>query len=245
MAVPQKRVVDTWKLKKWYTVVAPKFLNNAEAAEIPALDDASLMNRIIQLPLKEITRDISHSYTSIRLRVTEISGKRAYAKFIGHSIAREFLRTLTRRRRTPVDVVVSLVSKDEVEFKIKTMAVAAGKTSKSQRKAIRAAMRQFFIKKAQTMEFGEIVRAVLFNKMGFELLDLLRKIYPVARVEIWKTELKEVFDVEEVMDLEKTPDQVWMEKETKARAAPEQEPQPAESDEEPAQEKLPGEAVSQ
>ncbi len=207
MAGTPKKVVDTWKLKKWYSVIAPNFLNNVEAAEVPALDDASLMNRIIQLPLKEITRDLGHVYTSIRLRVTEIQGRKAFAKFIGHSVAREYLRTLSRRRTTPIDYVVSLTSKDGVEFKVKVLIVALGDSSISQKKALRAATAKFFRAKAASQEFGEMIRNILFNKMAYELQDKLQPIFPIRKVEIWKTELKEVFDVAQVMELEKSQEQ--------------------------------------
>lgn len=203
MAAP-KKVVDTWKTKSWYTVVAPNFLNNVECAEVPAQDEANLMNRVIQLPLKEITRDMGHVYTSIKLRVSEIRGKKAYAKFIGHTVAREYLRTLARRRRTPIDYVMWLTSKDGVEFKAKLLIVANGKCSDSQKKALRATAAKILKTNATAMDFGEFIRGVLFNKISMELLDKLQPIFPVARVEVWRTELKEVFDVSEVMELEKS-----------------------------------------
>ena len=203
MAAP-KKVVDTWKTKSWYTVVAPNFLNNVECAEVPAQDEANLLNRVIQLPLKEITRDMGHVYTSIKLRVSEIRGKKAYAKFIGHTVAREYLRTLARRRRTPIDYVMWLTSKDGIEFKAKLLIVANGKCSDSQKKALRATAAKILKTNASTMDFGDFIRAVLFNKISMELLDKLQPIFPVARVEVWRTELKEVFDVAEVMELEKS-----------------------------------------
>ncbi len=231
MAGAPKKVVDTWKTKSWYTVVAPNFLNNIECAEVPAQDEASLMNRVIQLPLKEITRDLSHVYTSIKLRITKIEGKKAFAKFIGHTVAREYLRTLARRGRTPIDYVMWLTSQDGIAFKAKLVIIANGKCSVSQKKALRATAAKLLKNKAASMDLGDFIRAVLFNKISMELFDQLQPIFPIARVEVWRTELKEVFDVSEVMALEKSDYQKEMDAEAaaerEAKGEPQSEPAPA------------------
>jgi len=191
-----RKVVDSWKSKKWYTVVAPNFLNNIEAAEVPSLDDATLLNRIIAIPLKEITHDLSHMYTTIRLRVSEINGKKAFAKYIGHAVGREYLKTLVRRRRDVVDVVFDVKSKDGVEFRVKALAVTSNPCSERQKTTLRNLLSKALREKAEGQEFGQFVQDVLYNKGNAQMHEILEKIVPIKRVEIWKTELKEEFDTE-------------------------------------------------
>ncbi|MEK6923696.1 MAG: hypothetical protein AABW54_00470 [Candidatus Micrarchaeota archaeon] len=191
-----KKVVDSWKSKKWYTVVAPNFLNNIEVGEVPADSDESLVNRIISIPLKEITHDLSHMYTTVRLRITEINGRKALAKYIGHMVAREYLRTLVRRHRDVVDIVFLTRSSDGVEFRVKALAVTQNGCSETQKTTLRNALTASLRKKAESEEFSKFIQDVLFNKANAQIHERLEKIVPIRRVEIWKTELKEDFDTD-------------------------------------------------
>ncbi len=198
MAVNKKKVIDTWKTKQWYTIIAPKLFNEVDISQMPASEDETLMNRIIVYPLKDITRDISHLYTNVKLRVESIVGKKAYTKFIGHSIAREYLQALGRANRSLLYIVFDTTSADGVEFKVKCLIVTNGKASASQRAALRKELIQRLSAKIQKQDFGPFIQETLYGKASSELHGVLKKIFPVKRVELYKTELKEVFDVETV-----------------------------------------------
>ncbi|HII38521.1 TPA: hypothetical protein HA318_00770 [Candidatus Micrarchaeota archaeon] len=192
-----KKVVDSWKSKSWYALVAPKIFNEAKVTEVPSLDEEHLLNRVINIPLKEITRDLAHMYSSVRLRVTEIKGKTAFTKFIGHSVAREYLHTLIRCRRDALYVVFDAVSKDEVEFRVKALVVTAHNCSAAQKTTLRNRAAEFLKKKIAREPFGQFIQEVLYGKASTETYGTLKRLVPLRRVEIYKTELKEVFDVAE------------------------------------------------
>ena len=197
MAV-KKKAIDTWKTKIWYSLMAPKLFNEVEVAQIPAQDDEHLLNRVIVFPLKDITKDISHLYTNVKLRVENIVGKKAFAKFIGHSVAREHLHALGRRNRSLLYVVFPTKSADGVEFTVKVLIVTSGKASGNQRAALRKAVIEKLAARVAKEDFGPFIQATLYGKAGSELHGALKKLFPVRSVEIYKTELKEVFDVETV-----------------------------------------------
>lgn len=194
---PTKKMIDSWKTKQWYNVLAPKFLNEIEIAQVPALDEEHLMNRVLVIPLKEITRDLSHMYTNIKLRVCEIRGKTALTKFIGHEVNKEYIATLVRRRRDILNVVFPVKSKDDLEFKVKVVIVTNGICSETQKRSLRALLEEELTKKVKTMDFGEFIMEVLYGKTSAEMFAKLKKITPLRRVEIRKTELEEDFDTEE------------------------------------------------
>ncbi len=189
-----KKVVDSWKTKKWFTITAPNFLNNAKVGEIPANDDASIINRIVRIPLKEITNDFSHMYTSVKLRVVEVRGKSIYSKFIGHQVAREYIRTLIRRNNSFIELVLPVKSKDGVEFTVKIISITQVKASAKQKTLVSNLVSAYLKKKVSTTDFGEFIKDVLFSKIGAELNKELNKIVPIKKTEVWKTELKEEFD---------------------------------------------------
>ncbi|MCX6767272.1 MAG: 30S ribosomal protein S3ae [Candidatus Micrarchaeota archaeon] len=212
-----KKTVDTWKMKSWYSVVAPKFLNEVEVAQIPAMDESRLINRVIQIPLRDVTRDVAHLYTNIRLRIHEVKGRTAYTKFIGHEVAREYIHTMVRRGREKMDVVFPAVSKDGVEFSIKAVIITEYPASSRKKTAVRNALVAFLKTKAKEENFGKFIMDVLYGKASQEAVGKLRKIVPIRRVEIRKTQLKEEFDTAEVPEPAAAPAQP-AEAETTAQA---------------------------
>lgn len=197
MADVKKKTVDTWKTKTWYHVLAPKLFNEAEVAQVPSQDDDHILNRIIKIPLKEITRDLSHIYTNVKLRVETVKGKTAYTKFIGHSIAREYIQTLGRKGRRLLYNVLVVKSKDQVDFTVKILIVTNGPASAPKCTMLRNTAKEWTNEKTKSTDFAAFIQDVLYGKAGLELQGKLKKIYPIKRVEIYKTELTEVFDVEE------------------------------------------------
>ena len=197
-----KKMVDNWKSKSWYNVLAPKFLNEAEVSQVPAMDESRLLNRVIIVPLRDITKDVAHLYTNIHLRVSEVKGKTAYTKFIGHEVAREYVQTMVRRGREKLDIVFPTVSKDGVEFSIKAIVITEFKCSAAKKTAVRNALKEFLNEKANSEDFGRFILNVLYGKAAHEAGAKLNKIVPIRRVEIRKTQLKELFDTDKVPEPE-------------------------------------------
>jgi small subunit ribosomal protein S3Ae len=184
-------------------VLAPKFLGEVEIAKTPASDEATLMNRVIILPLKEVSRDIAHIYTNIKLRVFEIKGKTAFTKFIGHEISREYLGTLVRRHRDALHVVYPVRSKDGVEFTVKILVVTAVPCSDAQKTALRNALKKELEQKVAATDFGKFITEALYGRLGAELSYKLKRVAPIRRIEIKKTQLKEEFDTDAVEKVDK------------------------------------------
>ncbi len=198
MAVVKKKSGDSWKLKSWYTIVAPKFLNEAQIGSMPALDDDHMLNRIIIFPLKDITRNLMHLNTNVKIRVETIKGKTAYTKFIGHEVSREYVRHMARKGRDVLDVVLATKSKDGAEFTVKAVVFTANKISDKQKRALHNALAQYLREKTRGTDMGQFVLDALWNKVSQEAAGVLKKIVPVSRVEIRATQLKEVFDTETI-----------------------------------------------
>jgi len=60
---------------------------------------------------------------------------------------------------------------------------------------------EFLKKKIARQPFGQFIQEVLYGKASTEVYGALKKIAPLRRVEIYKTELQEVFDVEEKQEV--------------------------------------------
>ena len=59
--MPRRRVAvrDKWKLKKWYTIVAPPVFGNAILGTTPADDPDKLIGRVIESTLYDLTGDFT------------------------------------------------------------------------------------------------------------------------------------------------------------------------------------------
>lgn len=198
-----KKVVDTWKSKSWYSVKAPKFLNEVEVAQVAAQDDDHLMDRIVIIPLKDITKDIAHTYVNVKMRISEIRGKTAFAKFIGHEVSREFIHAMVRRMNDALNVVFPAVSRDGIEFKIKAVVVTGVSCSESQKTLLRNTLVEELRAKAAGKDFGQFIYDTLYGRTAAEVFKILKQIAPIKRVELRKTELKEVFDVQNISEIER------------------------------------------
>jgi small subunit ribosomal protein S3Ae len=190
------------------------------------------MNRVIKIPLREITRDFSHTYTNIYMRVYEIVGSKAFTKFIKHEISRDYIGTQVRRHRDALQSVFPAKSADGVEFRIKALVITAGRCSGKQKTTIRNETKKFIQEMAAKQAFGDFILDTLYGKTAAETMEHVRKLaVPLRTVFVYKTQLKELFDTEDVIEHAKAE-----EDEAPAEAVPSEEEVDSKEDESPAEE---------
>ncbi|MEW6328799.1 MAG: 30S ribosomal protein S3ae [Candidatus Micrarchaeota archaeon] len=187
------KLVDKWKTKNWYTVYAPEMFESREIAHLVAGDESSLINRRIQVSLADLIGDMSQVYTILHFRITGVKGKSAYTKFIGHELSKSYLRTLVRRRRNIISEVVDATTKDGVPVRIKLNIFTARKASGRARTATHLALVEETKARAKEMDFSQLEQEIVFGKFPGRLFNRIKKIVPIKRVEVRKTEVAEVF----------------------------------------------------
>jgi len=134
MAVKKRRrgkVVDKWKAKTLYQVVAPDLFQGKELGYVAANEDSKLIDRVIRIGMSDVTGsfDELNMYTMLRFRITDVKGTHAYTSFDGHELSRAYVRTLTTRRHSLVDPVVDVITKDEVPVRVKGLIITAHRVS--------------------------------------------------------------------------------------------------------------------
>ena len=120
------KVVDKWKMKSWYTLVAPEIFDSKEMGQVVSSDEANLINRKVKIGLGDMLDSFSQStaYTSMYFRIKEVRGKSAITAFIGHELVPGYVRTLARRRRSVMNQVDDVVTRDGVGVRIKMICVS-------------------------------------------------------------------------------------------------------------------------
>lgn len=197
MAAPAKKakIVDKWKSKQWYTVLAPQAFDAKEIAEIVSSDEENLKNRIISLSLAEVTGQPSQSaiFTSLKFRIGEVKGKSAYTRLIGHEISPSYIRTLSRRNRSIISVIYDIRAKDDQTVRVKILAITGSEVSQNTKKNIFHAVMEELRKVGAEHSTDQLMQEIIFGKFASRLFNRLKQITAMRRVEVRKSELKEAF----------------------------------------------------
>lgn len=185
------RIKDKWTLKKWYNLIAPEYFGMAEVGMTPADDESKLLNRSVEITLAELTNDYSNQnpYKKLIFRVNKVAGENAYTKFHRFELTRDYMNSLTRRRTSKIEDVVDVTTPDGYVLRVKPVTFTIKRCRTSQKRAIRAIMREIVIEASKRANFVQFLQECVLGKIPSEIYKNAKKIYPLRRVEIKKIEI--------------------------------------------------------
>lgn len=201
-ATKKRKGVDTWKMKKWYDVLAPKMFGEVKIGETPVADPMELKGRIIEATMKDLTGDFSKQHIKLRFQIVDVKGNSALTNFAGQSLSREYMRSQIRRKTTRVEAVADVEGADHKKLRVKTIALALGRAQTSQEKLIRKAMTERVKEIAKKLTLDQFLQEIVQGRVSMEVYKSAHKVYPLKRVEVRKTQLLEAAPV-----LEKVPEE--------------------------------------
>ena len=185
-----RKVKDKWKAKEWYKIHAPRMFNEVEIGETPSADPAYVIGRTIEVTVQDLTGDFSKMHIKLKFKVTSVEGHDAKTEFVGHDLTSDYVRRLTRRKKTKTDHVVDVVTKDGFSYRIKTMAIADRRIQTSQEDAMRRVIGETLVSMAQEQTLSQLVKAIVSGDLAKDLAKACRIIIPIKRIEIRKSEVK-------------------------------------------------------
>ncbi len=185
-AARKRKKIDTWKTKRWYTVYTPKMFGEAKIGETLASDPESLIGRVVETTMKDLTGDISKQHVKLKFKITEVKGDKAFTEFKAQSLSRDYMRSQIRRKTTRVEGVTDVVTKDGSKLRVKTIALAIGRAQTAQEKAIRRIMSSKVFRAARRATLDRFIQEVVLGKTSSEMYKAASKIYPLKRVEVRK-----------------------------------------------------------
>ena len=187
MAMQKK--VDNWKLKKWFTVYAPKVFNDALVGEMPANDEKAAMGRNIVVSLDTLTHNSSHAYTNVVLKVTEVQGNIAHTKLIRISQHHSYIRSLVRRYRSIALSVLPVSTKDNIKVVVKLLDITKARTAHSKIVGIRKEMNEYTTNFFKENDLNTTVSSILEGRFQADLLNKLSHITDLNKIEVRKLEI--------------------------------------------------------
>ncbi len=184
-----KKVKDKWRAKEWYKVYAPEMFSKMQLGETPAETADVVMGRVTEATVQDLTGDFSKMHIKIKFRVNNVSGLDAHTIFAGHDLTSDYVRRLTRRKRTKTDAVVDVTTKDGWAIRVKPMAVSEQRIQASQETGIRVIMQEETRKAASEATIGEFVRMLIMGELSKRISDASKIIVPIKRIEIRRSEV--------------------------------------------------------
>lgn len=189
MARRSQRKAESRKAKQWYKVIGPEMFGRSPVGETIANDPDSIVGRVIETTLGELTNNFSKQNTKLRFRVDKVAGDSAYTKFAGHEMTTDYIRSLVKRRTSRIDSIVDVTTSDGYQVRVKPSCFTVKRARANQVKSIRELSRQVVLAKAEGLDLNQLVQEVVLGKLSLDIYKEAKAVYPLRRVEIRKTEI--------------------------------------------------------
>lgn len=190
MAV-KKRTVDKWKKKKWVSIHAPVLFKEAYIGETPAEKEELIGKRVVEVSVGEITGQRKFMPIVAKIRIAKVTSGKADTELIGMRMDSSFLRRVIKRRRSKIDVITTVTTKDNKNARLTATAVCRRKIDQEKEKALRKAIKNELEKNASESTFDEFMQNIMFGNMSQNALEKAKTITQAQRVEIVKARLVE------------------------------------------------------
>lgn len=184
------RRVEGWKAKSWYKVYTPDNLGKTFIGDTIANDAESVVGRVMQTTLGEITNDYARQNVKMRFRVANVAGDSAYTEFIGHEMTRDYLRSLVKRRTSRIDCHIPITTKDGKKVELTVTCYTLTHANLSQVHAIRSMITQRVTEWATGGDMNQLLGGIISGEISKELFKVLKLVFPIRRVEIIKSKVE-------------------------------------------------------
>ncbi len=186
------KVKDKLRDKIWYRIVAPPYFGGIELQDSPANTPEQILGRTIETTLFEVTNDITHQSTHLKLVVEKTDGEKALTGFKGHELARDYLRSLIRRGTSRIDGIVNVTTKDGRALRVAVTAFTLSRAKTTQEMGVRRVMYEVVRKKSAELNFDEFVQQMVLGKIASDVYNESKKITPLRKIEVRKSKLTSI-----------------------------------------------------
>jgi small subunit ribosomal protein S3Ae len=180
---------DRWKAKNWYNVMAPDMFNRQKVAEALSDEPEKLVGRVTEVTVQDITGEFSKMHIKLRFKVNDVRGTEAYTHFIGHDMTSDYVRRMTRRRKSKIDITVDATTRDDFIIRVKPLAISNRRVRSSQQSALRFIMENSIQDFVTKRALDEVVKAIISGQLAKDVAVACKPIQPLQRVEIRKSEI--------------------------------------------------------
>jgi small subunit ribosomal protein S3Ae len=190
MAEEKKRVLKkSWREKTWYEIVAPPMFGSTKIGETPASEPQQILGRVFETTLGDLIEDFSKSHIKIYFQVKSVDGTSAITEFVGHEMARDYIRSQVRRRVGKVDDIATVTTQDGRRLRLSSMVTTVRRVQSTKVDAIRGEMHKVVLARAKERTFDQFVQEMVLGKLSSDIYKEAKRYCPIHRVEVYKSKV--------------------------------------------------------
>ncbi len=190
--IKRSKTVDKWKTKKWFTLIAPKSFNLKEIGETPAQKPQTLIGRVIETNLDQLSGNRKLRHINLKFKVTEVQEQKAYTKIYSHIIKIPYIKRFVRRKRSKIDSVLTIYTKANEKVRVSATTICTKKLNAKEETSIRKIMETQILNLVKRKKnYDEMVQDLIFGATASEILKKAKEIARIKRVEITKSRVLE------------------------------------------------------
>ena len=191
LVLEQRKAADKWKRKKWFEVFASEQFDNRQIASTPAEKPELLIGRTVLVNAAELSGQGKKAHISLKFRIDDVRGGKAYAKAVGQEVNAGYIRRLVRRHISKIESTQYLTTKDGKKLKVKTLTISARKLNKGQETAIRKIMEFEIAEICKAHDADKLIHDFVFANIAQKIYAEEKKISNIKKVEVVNSELIE------------------------------------------------------
>ncbi|MGQ9788741.1 MAG: 30S ribosomal protein S3ae [Candidatus Hadarchaeaceae archaeon] len=190
MVEEKKRIVKkSWREKEWFEVVAPPMFGSQKIGETLAAEPGQLLGRVFETTLGDLIEDFSKSHIKLYFQVKEVRGRQALTNFIGHEMARDYIRSQIRRRAGKVDDIATVTTKEGYKLRVTSMLTTLRRVQSTKLDLIHKDIRKVVESKATERTLDQFVQEAVLGKLSADIYKEAKKYCPIRKVEVYKSKV--------------------------------------------------------
>ncbi len=140
--------------------------------------------------LNLLTNNIHNSNTNLILKIINTNNESAYTKILRIEMQEGYINSIVRKEHCAIEVRTPITAKDNNKVIIKGIVITRQRVAHTKIQTIRHEMNQFIEEYCKNIDADDIVKAVVEKKLQLQLINKLKTIVPISKLEIKKLELK-------------------------------------------------------
>src|SRR5438132_2864427 len=184
-----RKIKDKWKAKVWYNLLVAEMFTKQVQGETPTDDPGKLVGCVTEVTVQDLTGDFAKMHIKLAFRVDRVQGQDALTQFVGHDMTSDYIRRLTRRKRTRTDLTIDVVTKDGWNVRVKPMAITDRRIQTAKQRVIRTIMTKTVGDVASKQSIGEFVKGIISGDLSKTIALACKPIHPVSRCDVSKSEV--------------------------------------------------------
>lgn len=178
------KTIDTWKHKKWYTVIAPQAFNSMELGETPANEPTEVEGRSIIANLMVLTGNAKRQNTNLVFQVRKVQGDKAHTELISYHVVPSSIKRMMRRNKSRIDDSFVCKTSDGRLVRMKPFLLTASLARRAATTTIRRVAKQHVVREVAKVSFDALAQDLVSGKFQKSLRESLNHIFPVVGSEI-------------------------------------------------------------